>query len=145
MSRIGFWQLLLDDKISYWERDAINSARDQADIAVGQAEANAYSMGQMSERMTRMSREIIMLRAAVTVLVKTLRDTHVLDPKLLDARLEAALEEATAPPEPQAAVDAGQPAPIRPITCIRCRESKVPSATTMTGDGPICDSCIARP
>ena len=44
-----------------------------------------------------MSREIVMLRTAITVLVNTLRDTNVIDPKLLDALLEAAFEEAAAP------------------------------------------------
>ena len=96
--------------------------------------------------MAQMSREIIMLRAAVTVLVNTLRDTNVLDPKLLDARLEAALEEASAPPpltQPQQPV-AAPPVILQPLTCIRCREDVQPAHTMMTADGPICDRCAAR-
>jgi hypothetical protein len=50
------------------------------------------------------------------------------------------------PPPPAAAASApGQPAPeLRPVTCIRCREAKPASTTNMTGDGPICDRCLAR-
>lgn len=149
MGRVGFWQLLLDDRVSYWERSAINGAYDAAEIAQGQAEANQFNIQQAQQRITQMSREIVMLRTAVTVLVNTLRDTGVVDPKLLDARLESALEEAMAPPPPpqtlQAAAAAGPARPVSPpLTCIRCRETKPAAHTTMTGDGPVCDPCTAR-
>jgi hypothetical protein len=143
MARIGFWQLLLDDNVSYWERNAINGAYDQAEVAQGQANANQYSIGQLQDRIGHMGREIVMLRAALTVLVNTLRDTNVVDPRLLDARLEAALEEALPPPPAQGQAPDGQPQ-MRPLTCIRCREQKPASATTMTADGPVCDPCAAR-
>ncbi|HEU0036383.1 MAG TPA: hypothetical protein VFQ53_37480 [Kofleriaceae bacterium] len=144
MGRIGFWQLLLDNNISWWERDSINGAYDQAEIAMGQANANAFSLQQLGDRVQQMGREIIMLRAALTVLVNTLRDTNVIDPKLLDARLEAAMEEAFPPPPPQAA--AGNAAPqIPPLTCIRCRQQRPASGTSMTADGPVCDACMTRP
>jgi hypothetical protein len=141
MARIGFWQMLLSNNISYWEANAINGAYDRAEVAESQAEANRFKLFSVEERMAQMSREIVMLRAAVTVLVNTLRDTNVLDPALLDARLEAALEEATAPPPPRAPA---QPAEIRPITCIRCRTDVPPSSTVMSMDGPICDPCSAK-
>ena len=134
MSRIGFWELLLDDRVSYWERNAINGAYDQAELAAGQANANQFGIQQLQDRMSAMGREIIMLRTAVTVLVNTLRDTNVIDPKLLDLRLEAAMDEAMHPPEPAAVGGRG-------MTCIRCRQQVPASATTMTGDGPVCDRC----
>jgi hypothetical protein len=138
--RIGFWQLLLDDKISYWERNAINGAYDVADLAAGQASAAAFNAARAQQRIDQLSREIVMLRAAVTVLVNTLRDTGVVDARLLDARLEAALEEATAPPQ-----QAPQPAPAQTfLICLRCREQKPASTTTMTADGPMCDPCAVR-
>ena len=137
MSRIGFWQLLLDDRVSSWERNAINGAYDQAEIAAGQATANQYTIGELQNRMTAMGREIVMLRTAVTVLVNTLRDTNVIDPHLLDARLEAAMDEAMHPPDAAPPV-AGQPA-MRGLTCIRCRKDVPGASTTMTGDGPVCD------
>ena len=141
MGRVGFWQLLLDDRISWWERDAINGAYDAAEVAVGQASANQFSIHQLQQRITQQSREIVMLRTALTVLVNTLRDTSVVDAKLLDARLEAAMEEAFPPPEAQ---KAAANAPPRPLTCIRCREPKPAAQTMMSADGPICDPCSAR-
>jgi len=139
MARIGFWQLLLDDRVSYWERNAINGAYDQAEIAAGQAEAASFTIGQLQARMTTMGREIVMLRAALTVLVNTLRDTNVLNPALLEARLEAALEEASPPPPPQTTATAVAP---RPYVCIKCRQEVAAAATTMTADGPVCDRCL---
>ncbi len=135
MARIGFWQLLLDDRVSWWEARAINSAQDEADVALGNATAAQFSVDQLRQRVTQMSREIVMLRAAVTVLVNTLRDTNVIDPELLDRRLEAALDEATGATD--ATEKAQQPANV---TCIRCRQQVPPSKTNMTADGPVCDS-----
>ena len=145
MSRIGFWQLLLDDRVSYWERNAINGAYDQAELAQNQSEANFYSIGRVKERVDQMSREIVMLRTALTVLVNTLRDTNVVDPRLLDARLEAAMEEATAPPPPPPVQAAANPVKqqvaLPPVTCIRCRKQVPAASTNMTIDGPVCDRC----
>ena len=141
MGRVGFWQLLLDDRISWWERDAINGAYDAAEVAAAGAQANHSSIQQQQQRITQLSREIVMLRTALTVLVNTLRDTNVVDAKLLDARLEAAMDEAFPPPEEQKAVAASAP---RLLTCIRCREPKPAAQTTMSADGPICDPCSAR-
>jgi hypothetical protein len=90
-------------------------------------------------------REIVMRRAALTVLVNTSRDTNVIDPRLLDARLEAAMEEATAPPPtppPLGRFVAAQQqaqATIPPVTCIRCCRQVPAASTTMTADGPACD------
>ena len=148
MGRIGFWQLLLDPKVSGWEARAINGAYDQADLADQQAQANAFSIGEAQKRISQLGREVVMLRAAMTVLVNTLRDTNVIDPRLLDARLEAALEEATAPPEPakpaapKHAAAGPMAAPISaPVTCLRCRQQVPASSTNMTADGPVCDHC----
>jgi hypothetical protein len=147
MSRIGFWQLLLDDRISWWERNSINGAYDQAELAANQSDANTFVINKHKDRLDQMAREIVMLRTAVTVLVKTLRDTNVIDPRLLDARLEAAMEEAASaapqphvPGAPQAATAATQAA-VPPVTCIRCRKQVPATTTTMTADGPACDRC----
>jgi hypothetical protein len=135
MGRIGFWQLLLDDRLSYWEAQRINEAHDAADVAMAAANAAEFSA---STRLAALSREVVMLRAAMTVLVRTLKDTKVLDEKLLDARLEAAIAEATTPPDPgpQATWDGM-------ITCLKCRQKVRASTTVMTADGPMCDKCPA--
>ncbi|MEO8705962.1 MAG: hypothetical protein ABI867_38375 [Kofleriaceae bacterium] len=134
MGRIGFWGLLVGN-MSYWEREAINGVYDRADSLL---DANQ----QLEKRLAQMSREIVMLRTAVTVLVNTLRDTNVVDPQLLDARLEAALDEALPAPEPIPAAGAPKPPPpVHLLVCIRCRTETPAASTTMTADGPICDSC----
>src|SRR5215213_8015964 len=96
MGKIGFWQLLLDPSMSWWEAQLINDAQASADVAHGEAIAAHFRTQTLEERVNQMSREIVMLRTAMTVLTKTLKDSNVLDERLLDARLEAAMEEATA-------------------------------------------------
>src|SRR5687767_4245585 len=109
MGRIGFWQLLLDDKMSYWEAQRINDASEAAEAAHSAAADAHYSIASQQRRIEAMSREIIMLRTALTVLTATLKDTKVVDDRLLDARLEAAMEEAFPPPPPP-----GPPANVTP-------------------------------
>ena len=136
MGRIGFWQLLLDDKLSYWEAQRINEASDNADIAQAHAFDAAQAARTVAGRVDLMSREIIMLRTALTVLTQTLKDTKVLDEQLLDARLEAAMELAFPKPPPQAA-----PTPPAQLlyTCLRCRKQVAAGTTLMTADGPVCE------
>lgn len=137
MGKIGFWQLLLDDKMSYWEAQRINDAQTSADIAQQQASDAHRANQSLQQRVASMSREIVMLRTALTVVVQTLKDTNVVDDRLLDARLEAAMEEAF-PPPPEA-----RPGPLGSISvvCLRCRQKVPASTTTMTADGPMCDRC----
>lgn len=139
MGKIGFWQLLLDDRMSWWEAQRINEASDAAEIAQHQANNASFRASQLQARVDALSREVVMLRTAVTVLVHTLKDTDVIDDRLLDARLEAALDEAFAPPEP--ARVAPEAPEARRLTCIKCRQNVLASTTTMTADGPMCDRC----
>jgi hypothetical protein len=150
MGRIGFWQLLLDDRVSWWEAQSINAAHDAADIAAGEAQAAQFKAANIETRVNNMAREIVFLRTALTVLVKTLKDSNVLDERLLDARLEAAMEEANAalPKLPSGPVSMnevlaskeGTPAAIK-LGCIRCRNQVPASSTLMTQDGPVCERC----
>jgi len=149
MGRIGFWQLLLDDRMSWWEAQRINEAQDAADIAAGEASAAHFRASTLESRVNAMSREIVMLRTALTVLTNTLKDSKVLDERLLDARLEAAMEEAKSANqrvdaaripslnEIETGRAAAQPVPV--ITCIRCRRGVPASSTLMTADGPMCE------
>jgi hypothetical protein len=136
MGRIGFWQLLLDDKLSYWEAQRINDAHDAADIA----QAHAFDANQASRtlasRLDLMSREIVMLRTALTVLTQTLKDAKAIDEGVLDARLEAAIELAFPKPPPQ---PAQVPAAELLYTCLRCRKQVQAGTTLMTADGPVCE------
>jgi len=144
MGKIGFWQLLLDDKMSWWEAQRINEAQSAADVAQQFASEAQYTAATLGTRMEAMSREIIMLRTALTVLTKTLKDTKVVDDKLLDARLEAAMDEAFPPPPAPAAAPA-RPMDERRLVCLKCRQSVLASTTTMTADGPVCDHCPPPP
>lgn len=150
MGRIGFWQLLLDDRMSYWEAQKINSATQAAEVAMDVAEAAQYASTNQQARLDNLAREVVFLRTALTVLVKTLKDSNVLDERLLDARLEAAIEEANAalprlPTGPtsmnEVFAQAKQAAPAHLLTCIRCRTQVPASSTLMTQDGPICERC----
>jgi hypothetical protein len=150
MARIGFWQLLLDDRLSWWEARRINEAQDAADIAQGAADAAQFKSFNNETRINNLAREVVFLRTALTVLTKTLKDANVLDERLLDARLEAALEEANAslpklPSGPtsmnEVFAQAKQAAPAHKLTCTRCRNQVPASSTLMTADGPMCERC----
>jgi hypothetical protein len=151
MGRIGFWQLLLDDRMSWWEAERINAAHDAADVAQGMADAAQFKAFTLEERVNQMSREIVMLRTALTVLTQTLKDTKTVDERLLDARLEAAMEEAAAalprlpsgaPMTVNAALQqSGGVSPAVTLTCLRCRNRVAANTTLMTGDGPVCERC----
>ena len=146
MGRIGFWQLLLDDKLSIWEAQKINESYDAAEIAQAHVSDARADLAGLARRVDGMSREIVMLRTALTVLTKTLKDSQAIDEKLLDARLAAAMEEAFPPPPPQLspAETAAQQAKAladRRYTCLKCRQSVPASTTSMTADGPVCDRC----
>ena len=146
MGKIGFWQLLLDDKMSWWEAQRINDANSAAEVAQGIADSAHFRAQSLEHRVAAMGREIIMLRTAVTVLTQTLKDSKVLDERLLDARLDAAMEEAQAAltPKPAPSFAAGKhPVPVvtSSITCITCRKSVLANTTLMTADGPVCERC----
>jgi len=154
MGKIGFWQLLLDDRLSWWEAQRINEAHDAADGAQAVADAAQFKSFNNETRIANLSREVVFLRTALTVLVKTLKDSNVLDERLLDARLEAAMEEAAAgmPPAPSGPTSMnqvlaqGQAKPqLRQLTCVRCRNLVAASSTFMTADGPMCERCPTPP
>lgn len=150
MGRIGFWQLLLDDRVSWWEAKSINAAHDAADVAQGIADAAQFKSFNNETRINNLAREVVFLRTALTVLVKTLKDANVLDERLLDARLESAMEEAnaampkqpTGPTSMNEVLHAGQATASNvKLTCTRCRNQVPASSTLMTADGPVCERC----
>jgi hypothetical protein len=150
MSRIGFWQLLLDDKMSWWEAQRINEATESAEYATALAGSASTAAANHHTRINQMSREIVMLRTALTVLTQTLKDSKVLDERLLDLRLQTALEEAEAmfpkPPKGPTSMNEALKQPMfaanaAALTCLRCRKQVPASSTLMTADGPMCERC----
>lgn len=144
MGRIGFFEALMSDgftadaSISWTERDAINSAHDHADAALDavgmQAEGFGKAIARLSKRLHEQDQQIKMLNAAVSVLAAMLRDNGVVKAEMLDARLEAAMENA----RDDAAVTANT------VTCQRCGAQVAMQRTVMTETGTICDACHAR-
>lgn len=137
MGRVSFFTMLVDDNMSWIERDAINSAHDRADSAMEVARIQGDTFGQAIASMQRtintQNKQLKLLGAAIGVLAAVLRDNNLVDPEILDARLEAAVlnteEEIVAT--------------ARTSTCLKCSR-QVPSAqTVMTELGIVCDRCHA--
>lgn len=137
----GFWSYLLydyDTRRHHEVLDAVEGAQFAADRAASLAVVRNTTLEQ---RLEQMNREIVMLRTVVAVLAQTLKDTDVIDDRLLDARLEAALDEALAP---QAAAESPEPEGAPMVVCRRCNQRVPASTTTMTADGAMCDRCPTR-
>jgi hypothetical protein len=124
MARIGFFQALLDDDMSWGERDAINSAHDRADAAAMASADAAYAVSLLQRRLTEQRKELDKVRTA---------------PKLLDYRLEAAMDEL----EEADGTGETKPAP-QLTTCSRCEVHIPVTNTVVTDAGTVCDSCFAR-
>ena len=128
MARVGFFQMLLDDDMSWGEMAAINSAHDQAQAALDQGAMIGASVGMLQQRLAAQAKEIRTLKALVGVLAGVLRDTGVVDGDILDYRLEAALEEAAEEK-------------VEVVTCLQCGRQVPKNRTTITGAGLVCDAC----
>jgi hypothetical protein len=134
MARIGFFQALFDDQMSWGEAAAINQATGRADAAMEQGNMLGSTIGALQGRVNAQAREIKTLRSLIGVLAGVLRDTGVVDADVLDYRLEAALEEAA-----EAAAAPAQ------VTCLRCGKQFPQQQTTLTEMGTMCDRCAAVP
>lgn len=139
MARIGFFQALLDDQMSWAERHAINDAHDRADAATIASADAAVAVALLQRRVTEQRKELEKVRTALSVLCQVLRDTKVLDAQLLDYRLEAAMDEL----EEEDGTGATKPAP-QLTTCSRCEIHIPVTNTVVTASGTVCDSCFAR-
>jgi len=134
MARLGVFQALLDDQMTWAEREAIHEAHDRADAA-------AIAKGDLAvlqRRVIEQRKELDKLRTALSVMCQVLGETKLLDVRLLDVRLEAEiddLEDAT-----------GETRPAPQLTaCARCGAHVPVTNTAMTGAGTVCDACFARP
>jgi hypothetical protein len=135
MARIGFFEMLVDDDISWLERSAINSAQDRADAALNQGEMLGSSIGALQKTILAQHAEIRGLKAALSVLAHVLEDAGVVDRKVLDYRIEAAIEDAREAAEAARGTET--------VLCVGC-STQVPKArTNVTELGLMCDRCFA--
>jgi len=135
MARIGFFEMLVNDDVSWLERNAINSAHDRADAALNQGEMLGASIGALQRTIQAQQTEIRGLKAALSVLAHVLEDAGVVDRKVLDYRIEAAIEEAQ---EAAAEARGGETVP-----CVGCNAQVPKSRSNVTELGLMCDRCFA--
>lgn len=137
MSGISFFNLFADSRTSLTEATAIRDAQGRADDAmeVAQAQGDAFggAIARLEGRVRAQDREIKLLRAALGVLAAMLRDNGVVNPEMLDARLEAAIANAEEEIEVAAST----------VTCPSCRRQVDRRITVMTEAGIVCDRCHA--
>ena len=103
------------------------------------AYAAQQSADQSHLRINQLSREVVMLRTALTVLTQTLKDSVRAERgQSSTARLENAMELVfpTSPAQPEPV----PPAQIR-YTCIKCRQQVPREQHADDGDGPTCERC----
>ena len=135
MGRIGFFEMLVHEDISWIERSAINSAHDRADAALNQGEMLGSSIGALQKTILAQQAEIASLKAALSVLAHVLEDAGVVDRKVLDYRIEAAIEDAQ---EAAQAARAGET-----VLCVGCSTQVLKARTNLTELGMMCDRCFA--
>ncbi len=137
MGRIGLFQQLLDDQMSAGEREAIHAAHDRADAAVIAGGTPTAAMALLHRRIAEQRKELEKLRVALGVLAAVLRDHKVIDPNILDYRLEAAIEEM------EDATGETKPAP-QLTSCASCGAHVPVTNTAVTAAGTVCDACFQR-
>ncbi len=137
MGRISFFSMMADNNMSWTERSAINSAHDRADdameVARGQGDAFGQAIASMQRTLLDQKNQIKMLSSAIEVLAAVLRDNGVVDPEMLDARLEAAVLNAEEEIKQE----------TNTILCMKCSKQVLKTNTVMTELGIICDRCHA--
>jgi class 3 adenylate cyclase len=134
MARIGFFEMLLDDDMSWGERDAINDAHDAAETARSVSDELGGRLDDLGATVAEQKREIARLRAALRVLATILCERGLVESSQLDRQLEAAMAKA---------VERSKEAFAETIACPRCGEPVPPQQTVMTAQGLMCQRCDA--
>ena len=138
MGRVSFFTMLVDDNMSWLERDAINSAYDRADaamqVAASQGDAFGNAISAMQRTIVQQQNQLKIMGSMIGVLAAVLRDNGVVDPDILDARLEAAIENAQE--EIKQVADN--------VMCMKCSTMQPKARTNVTELGVMCDRCLAQ-
>ena len=137
MGRVSFFSMLADDNMSWHEQSAINSAHDRADAAMQVATAQGDAFGQaiasMQRTIVQQQQQMKLMSSMIGVLAAVLRDNNVIDPDILDARLEAAIENAREEIKHEA----------NNVMCMKCSKLVPKASSNMTELGVECDRCLA--
>ncbi len=140
---LGGW---LGDENREFARDWYQSS-DIVDLerqAAAQGAAQTFTHAQVEalrRQLLAQRTELDQLRTLVKVLCETLVDVGAVSDKVLDYRLEAALDEQAA----ARAAAVAQAAPeARPLVCAACNTSVPAGRTVVTARGVVCDACHAR-
>jgi transcription initiation factor TFIIIB Brf1 subunit/transcription initiation factor TFIIB len=110
--------------LSKWQQRVAWSLASDANLGGGVA--------QLHDQVMRLQQTVIELATVVNTMALLLVDRGGLDPKLLEAKVAAAL----------AAHHAATPSG-RPIVCSKCGAAVTPNLTVITVTGVICDKCAA--
>jgi hypothetical protein len=117
----------------YADRQAINQNADELATVEGQT--------QMIGRVVQShADDILRMRAMFAGLVKVLEARGL----VVEDELQAAIGTMWMQMNPHAQARASAPAGMPLVTCIRCQRDVAASATTITGQGSICDACLSR-
>src|SRR3954467_5390709 len=137
MGRISFFTGMIDNNMSWYERDAINSAHDRADAAMEVASAQSDAFGQaiasMQRTIMQQQNQLKVMSSMIGVLAAVLRDNGAVDPDILDARLEAAIENAQEEIRHEADT----------VMCMKCSKLVPKAQSNVTELGVECDRCLA--
>ena len=133
MAKIGFWETLIDDDISWREASALNDADAKAESAQADAESAHHRIDRLEQVVSRQRIELGQLRAAVDTLLHMLAEHGAVDREIFGYRLEAAIENARE--RAQQVADT--------TTCTGCGQQVARASSTITGDGVLCPSCLA--
>ena len=138
MSRIGFWETLFDDNISWREASAINEAHDAISVmrtATVSDQAAAHSQIQKLFALDRaQSQKLERMAATIDVLTELLLESGTLDRGALSSRVLERLKETE-----DAAKEKADKGPT--IQCAQCFKPVAASATQITACGTICERC----
>ena len=131
MGKIGFWETLIDDDLSWREAAAINDAHDKAEQARSDLEDAGLRIDRLEAVVSRQRTELAQLRTALDTLMHMLAERDLVDREIFGYRLEAAIENARE--RAQQAVDQ--------VACHRCGVRVERASTTITADGTLCPRC----
>jgi len=131
MARIGFFEFLVSD-MDRNEWEGINQANDRADAALEQGNMLGTTVGSLRAVVKSQAKDIRHLQTALAVLAQVLEDAGVVDPKVLDYRIEAAIANEDAEVAAEAAM----------TTCVQCKQEVNKKQTNLTEFGVTCDRCF---